>query len=501
MSISTSFVRTGALVALLLPSFAVSGCAQQRPASPPEPMSSARTPRPPRAPQPPDGARAVTIYRSGQRMPFAFPSTARTYLGVSLIDVSSPDDTLGILIDSVEDDQPAAKAGIAGGSRLVSLDGVDLRLDPADLGDSAAEAVPGSRLRRVLSRKSPGDTVTAVVLANGQRSTKRVVLDASPLARSMSAITAGRRVLGVSFSERGAERDTAGLLIINISNGGAADRAGLVEGDRVVRIDNVDLRVPRSDAGDGDATEARVARLRRHLDSLRDSQSVTLEVLSEGRVRTVTLVPTRERGITINGTSLNGFTTGLRSALAPLREMRLDIDDDMDDMRVRSDDRERLRDEAREVRELAREQASRAREEAREQASLTRDEARAQRERAGVTVRSFGRDDDDDDDSPLRGTISGTSDGATLSISGLTVAAIDADFAQQLGAGSERGALVVRSQARWAPLRAGDVVLSVEGRPVRTGDQLNLTFDRSRNQRVEILRNRRRETVTVPPSR
>ena len=95
----------------------------------------------------------------------------------------------------------------------------------------------------------------------------------------------------------------------------------------------------------------------------------------------------------------------------------------------------------------------------------------------------------------------GRTDGATLVLGGLSLASVDRDFAQQFGRGSEEGALVVRSRRDWEPLKAGDVILSVEGRSVRDGNGLDISFDRGRDQRVEILRNGKKETITLPAAR
>ena len=103
--------------------------------------------------------------------------------------------------------------------------------------------------------------------------------------------------------------------------------------------------------------------------------------------------------------------------------------------------------------------------------------------------------------SRARGTIRGRTDGATLVLSGLSLALVDRDFAQQFGEGSENGALVVRTRSEWAPIRTGDVILSVDGRSVRDGDTLDVAFDRRKEQRVEVLRRGKRETLTLTPNR
>jgi C-terminal processing protease CtpA/Prc len=426
-----------------------------------------RAPRPPTTPESPDprSVRPARMYING------VAAADRGYLGVTPTTSSGPADTLGLLIDDVDQELAAAKAGIVRGARLVSIDGIDLRLDANDLGDYAAEMLPESRLRRQLGRRSPGDTVTLVVLTDGRRDTKRVVLAESPMARTIRTMSAGRRVLGVGLSQRGSMRDTAGLLITSITSGGAADKAGLNEGDRLVSIDGVDLRVPAADAGTSEGADARVSRMRRHLDALSDSQAVKLDVLSEGRRRTVSIVPTRERGWTFGSARLANLGEDLGQV------MRTNFDF------------------SRESGELARVSSDLARVTTRLSRDMQRGlggglESRQQIDIDGDMDRSHG------EPPRLRGTVRGRTDGATLEIAGLSVAAVDRDFAQQLGLSSEEGALVLRARRDWEPLKVGDVILAVEGKKA-----LDISFDRRRDQRVELMRNKRFEIVIVPANR
>ena len=460
--------RTAALACLLAPFAAIPARAQ------------VRAPSAPSAPTPPEPPMARTFYFGGGSL------INRTYLGITPRNSSGPADTLGLLVDDVESDRPAAKAGIIRGARLVSIDGIDLRVDPHDLGDYAGEALPESRLRRLLARKQPGDTVSVVVLTDGRKDTKRVVLAESPFATSMRRLSAGRRVLGVSFSQRGSIRDTAGLLVVSISTGGAADKAGINEGDRIVSIDGVDLRVPAADAGSSDGVEARISRFRRAVDAARDSQAVKLDVLSDGRHRTVSVVPSQERGVTFN-----------MSGLRDLEGLARDLEGSLSITEGRG---EALRERA----EAMRERASVQREMAQTQRELAREQRNMQmrtNERFDRGARAGDDRDVDDSDARVTGTIHGRTDGATLSLGGLSLASVDRDFAQQFGRGSESGALVVRVGGDWAPLKAGDVLLTVEGRSVRDGDSLDVAFDRARDQRLEILRNGKKETITLPPNR
>lgn len=470
----TNALRTAAMLGLLAPMGACAARAQMR------------APLPPASPDAPEPAR---IWPGQQSFFFTSGAADRGYLGVTPHYASGPADTLGILIQDVEDGLAAHKAGIRRGDRLVSIDGVDLRVEPGDLGDSAAEVLPESRLRRQLGRREAGDTVSLVVLSDGRKETKRVILSESPMARTLTALRTGsgmgRRMLGLTFSQRGSMRDTAGLLIVSITNGGAADKAGLNEGDRIISIDGVDLRVPAGDAGSSDGVEARISRLRRALDAAKDSQPVRLDVLTDGRRRTVSATPTVARGFMFTTANLENMANDVRASVRANLEMS---GQQADMARARA---EVSRAQAEMRRELAQDQRERAQEQ--------REMVRRQREE----LRAY--DDDgrrrDDERGAVRGTIHGRTDGATLVLGGLSLAAVDRDFAQQFGRGSEDGALVVRTRREWEPIRTGDVILSVDGRSVRDGSSLDISFDRRRDQRLEILRGGKKETITLPATR
>jgi hypothetical protein len=92
-----------------------------------------------------------------------------------------------------------------------------------------------------------------------------------------------------------------------------------------------------------------------------------------------------------------------------------------------------------------------------------------------------------------------SSDGETMSIAGLELAVVDRDLAEYLGAGSERGLLVTRVPEWAGSLRTGDVILRVDGKPVRQGDES--TLELRPDARVELLRKGARTTVTLPAPR
>ncbi|MDP9195056.1 MAG: PDZ domain-containing protein [Acidobacteriota bacterium] len=100
----------------------------------------------------------------------------RAYLGVSLVDLTdelrehfgAPKDA-GLLVSSVEDGSPAAKAGIRAGDIIVGIDGKDV-LSSRDLRGGLREKKDGDTVRvEVLRGRARQTLVTSVVEREGRR--------------------------------------------------------------------------------------------------------------------------------------------------------------------------------------------------------------------------------------------------------------------------------------------------------------------------------------------
>ena len=83
-------------------------------------------------------------------------------------------DTLGLLVQSVTADGPADKAGIEEGNRLVSINGVSLKLSAADAGEGDMDGIANRRLIRELEKVKPGDQVDLRVWVGGQTKSVKV---------------------------------------------------------------------------------------------------------------------------------------------------------------------------------------------------------------------------------------------------------------------------------------------------------------------------------------
>lgn len=421
-------------------------------------------------------------------------ASPRRLLGLVLRASGEAGDTAGLLVERVADSSAAALAGVRPGERLVSVEGTTLALDRADVGDRAAGALAERRLQRALEGKKAGDQLSMVVAGeNGRRRTVRATLREQPAMRpawtNLGGTRVPRRVLGLSFAEGGHARDTAGLLVVGVTKGGAADRAGIAPGDRLVRIDEVDLRVDAADAGDAAAANQRVSRLRRALDAAKDSQPVRLEVLQDGRRRTVTATPTTELswtwGAAASAPGVYRFEEGmepagfamtlpddaLRAAQAGLEAARARLDAELPRLR------ERLQIEfdgpdgapaARAVR-IAAPRAPMA--------------PGARRGAVRVMV-------DDADDPAGRRYL-------RLDRGDIDLATVTGALAERLGRGTEGGLLVLRVTDDWAPLKAGDVIIKVDGRAVsERGFEPELRREAAHT--VEVVRNGRTETLALP---
>ena len=93
---------------------------------------------------------------------------ARNLLGLTLGTSGTDRDTLGLLITQVMRDGPSDRQGIDEGNRLAEIDGVSLRLDPADVGRQSAIDAIMRRLNRTLHGMQAGEQATLRVFGAGK---------------------------------------------------------------------------------------------------------------------------------------------------------------------------------------------------------------------------------------------------------------------------------------------------------------------------------------------
>src|SRR5258708_16271042 len=98
-------------------------------------------------------------------------------------------DTLGVLVIGVDDEGPAAKAGIEEGNRISSINGVSLRVSKEDADDDLIRVSRVRRLHREIAKVKPGDEVTLQVYGDGRMKTVKLkAVKSSELKRHGAAV-------------------------------------------------------------------------------------------------------------------------------------------------------------------------------------------------------------------------------------------------------------------------------------------------------------------------
>jgi predicted metalloprotease with PDZ domain len=238
-------------------------------------------------------------------------------------------DTLGVLVSSVTAGSPAEKAGIEEGNRIASVNGVSLKLATADVGDEQMAGIMSRRLCRELDKVRAGDELDLRVYASGQTKAVKVkAIDSDSLYRSRVSTRLGERAtLGISLAVTGSSRDTLGVFVMSVDDGGPAAKAGIEEGNRIAAINGVDVRARRGDEDDWSLRSASLNRLQREIQRVRPGDEVDLRVYSSGQYKNVKVksasaldFPNRKRSMTIIGPD--------RVVVPPmdLHDLRVDID-------------------------------------------------------------------------------------------------------------------------------------------------------------------------------
>lgn len=232
----------------------------------------------------------------------------RAVLGVMLGEGSRAD-TAGVRLESVEANGPAAKAGLKAGDIITAINGVSLKVAKEDAEDLALTGLAQRRLQRVMAKTAPGDEVTLQVRSgNNARTVAVKVVSPESIERVSDKVIeeriitrgpdgqiterrlgARRGMVGVSIAAAGNRRDTLGLFISSVVTDGPAEKAGIVEGERIAAVNGVDVRVPREDTEDDQAASARLDRFVREVQKVEPGKTLTLRVYGNGRFRDVTV--------------------------------------------------------------------------------------------------------------------------------------------------------------------------------------------------------------------
>jgi S1-C subfamily serine protease len=217
-------------------------------------------------------------------------------IGVTTTAESERADTLGLRIESVEKGSPAEKAGLKEGDRLQSVNGLNLRAAPSDAGQEDYAGVLNRRLQREVQATKPGESIELRVLSGGSVHTVKVTpMKASEFMKTgaeaggmvFRSASSDRAALGLTIASTGTVRDTLGIFVQAVTKDGPAEKAGIIEGDRIAAINGVSLKVAKEDVEDPMVGPSRVERLTSALEKLKAGDAVDLTVVTAGRARTV----------------------------------------------------------------------------------------------------------------------------------------------------------------------------------------------------------------------
>jgi len=292
-----------------------------------------------------------------------------------------------------------------------------------------------------------------IVLGIATAALVALVRPAAPQARGGSSDVPDdvSKILGATVSTSGTERDTLGLLVSAVTPGGPADRASIDPGNRLAEVNDVSLRIDQADVGRRQAQDAALRRLAHELRAVQPGDSVTLRVFAGGRFRTVTIQTAR--------------TVEPRSEPTPRPATLKAVIDGISEMRAQ-------------LHRLMQDEAVAARRDTLMLADLELGTV----ERRLRAAQGEPRHDESN----------------AQSLPGLRTTAVGDELVAYFGEDSRGGLLVVEADSSWAPIRTGDVILSVDGEAADIG-RLRNALDPRRETRVELLRRGRSLTVRLHP--
>ena len=179
----------------------------------------------------------------------------RAYLGVRMVAVTPEDaevyglpEIAGALVQSVEEDTPAAAAGLGQEDVITAVEGVPVR-SSNDLQHKIALRTPGDRVRITIYRDGAPQDVTVRL---GEAPLSEEVAEPAPEAQGQTSDKLGVEVAEITSEVAGALRleSTDGAVVTDVEQGGPAHRRGIERGCVIREINRRSVNDP------GDVTDA-----------------------------------------------------------------------------------------------------------------------------------------------------------------------------------------------------------------------------------------------------
>jgi hypothetical protein len=297
-------------------------------------------------------------------------------------------------------------------------------------------------------------------------------------------------ILGMSLTLSGTSRDTLGLLVASVVAGGPAERAGIIQGNRVGDIAGVSLRVDPADVGQQGVQDQVMRRLARAQRVSQSSEAVSVRIVSGTRERTIEVptgnghmataqvvnpIPESPPGLAI-GASVNNAGTRAPETSAPTLPI---VTAAIEQQRML-------------LRRLARS----------EEADVTSDSlVRIEQDLRAIVkrlrdIQGAGEKTHQEQQPAAPPPTAVSSDSASPALPGLRVAPVGADLEYYFGEGSQGGLIILTADSTWAPLHNGDILIRIDGQSVDPA-RLRAALVSSEPVAIEILRQRRRMLLTL----